>query len=224
MDIGQLLRAAREGALLSQVELARRAGTSRAAVQAYERGRVSPTVRTVDRLLAAMGLQLRPALEPLLAHVDERVDLLEQPLPPDEPDRWDLLAPSLEEHGAAWAVDGGSALRAHGLNADDHLLPWFALVLDESGRRWLSRVFARGEGSAVGWWTADLDDARACLGDLAYTMKGPCRIRLVEQLPVVTRVEHPVTRRVLPVVSVDEVERTFPAYAETLARWRQRRG
>lgn len=77
MDIGTLLRNARESALLSQVDLAQRAGTSRAAVQAYEHGRVSPTVRAVDRLLAAMGLQLRPVLEPLLADVDERVDALE---------------------------------------------------------------------------------------------------------------------------------------------------
>lgn len=224
VDIGQVLRSAREAALLSQRELAARAGTSRAAVQAYERGRVSPTVRTVDRLLAAMDLQQRISLEPLLADLDARVDQLLQPVEPDEYDRWSALARSFAEHGAHWAVDGPSALRMHGLNADDARSTWVVLVLEES-RRWLARVFARGPGGrVVGWWDADLDDARWCLEGEATTMVGMLRVRVVEDLPPLLQVQPDGVPAVLPVVTVDAVEQAFPALAETLARWRQRRG
>ncbi len=53
-----LLSAARAGAGLSVSELARRAGTSRPTVSAYEHGRVSPTLDTLERLLAATGNHL----------------------------------------------------------------------------------------------------------------------------------------------------------------------
>ena len=53
MDSVTMLRTTRERAGLSQRQLARRAGTSQAAVSCYERGTVSPSVRTLARLLAA---------------------------------------------------------------------------------------------------------------------------------------------------------------------------
>jgi len=49
------IRAARERTGMTQVELARRAATSQAAVSAYESGRKRPTVETFARLLAAAG-------------------------------------------------------------------------------------------------------------------------------------------------------------------------
>lgn len=54
----ELLRAAREVAGLSQEELARRAGTSRPTLSAYERGRKAPTADTLERLLVAAGFRL----------------------------------------------------------------------------------------------------------------------------------------------------------------------
>lgn len=59
-----VLERARRGAGLSQQELAERARTSRTAVSAYEHGRKSPSLGTVERLLAASGyeLDLRPRL------------------------------------------------------------------------------------------------------------------------------------------------------------------
>lgn len=53
-----VLRAARERAGLTQGELARRAGTSRPTVSAYESGRKSPSLATFQRLLAALGAHL----------------------------------------------------------------------------------------------------------------------------------------------------------------------
>jgi len=43
---------------LSQLELARRAGTSRPTLSAYEHGRKAPTADTLERLLAAAGEEL----------------------------------------------------------------------------------------------------------------------------------------------------------------------
>lgn len=55
---GELLKRARRSAGLSQQELARRAGTSRPTLSAYEHGRKSPTVATFARLLAEAGWEL----------------------------------------------------------------------------------------------------------------------------------------------------------------------
>ena len=57
-----LIRMARRNAGLTQVELARRARTSQAAVSAYESGRRSPSVDTLCRILAAAGYEVRMRL------------------------------------------------------------------------------------------------------------------------------------------------------------------
>jgi len=53
-----LLSEAREAAGLSKTDLAERAGTSRPTLSAYEHGRVSPTLETVERILDATGRRL----------------------------------------------------------------------------------------------------------------------------------------------------------------------
>ena len=58
MEPGGLLERARASAGLTQDELARRAGTSRTTLSAYENGRKSPTVATFARLLAEAGYEL----------------------------------------------------------------------------------------------------------------------------------------------------------------------
>lgn len=55
-----VLTEAREAAGLSKAALAALAGTSRTALSAYEHGRVSPTLDTAERILAATGHQLAP--------------------------------------------------------------------------------------------------------------------------------------------------------------------
>ncbi len=68
-----LVAEARRASGLSQAEVARRAGTSRPNVSAYERGRRSPTLETLERLLAANDQQL--VTVPILhfaQHVDRR--------------------------------------------------------------------------------------------------------------------------------------------------------
>jgi transcriptional regulator with XRE-family HTH domain len=58
MEPGGLLEGARASAGLTQDELARRAGTSRTTLSAYENGRKSPTVATFARLLSEAGYEL----------------------------------------------------------------------------------------------------------------------------------------------------------------------
>jgi transcriptional regulator with XRE-family HTH domain len=58
MKASELLERARSAAGLSQEELARRAGTSRPTLSAYEHGRKSPTMATAARLLAHAGYEL----------------------------------------------------------------------------------------------------------------------------------------------------------------------
>ena len=64
MTMGTMLRALRENTGMSQRELAKRAGTSQPAVARYEAGDVSPSVRTLERLVHATGNRLRVTVEP----------------------------------------------------------------------------------------------------------------------------------------------------------------
>lgn len=58
MDVAAEIRRAREQAGLTQAELAARAGTSQAALSAYENGRKQPSVVTLGRVLEAAGARL----------------------------------------------------------------------------------------------------------------------------------------------------------------------
>jgi transcriptional regulator with XRE-family HTH domain len=64
-DVGELLRNARERHRLGQRELARLAGTSQAQISRIERGETSPSVQTLERVLAVMGEQLSLHSKPL---------------------------------------------------------------------------------------------------------------------------------------------------------------
>lgn len=63
-----LIRMARRQGGLTQTELAERAGTSQAAVSAYESGRRSPSVDTLCRILTAAGFEVRMRLAPPDTH------------------------------------------------------------------------------------------------------------------------------------------------------------
>jgi transcriptional regulator with XRE-family HTH domain len=66
MDAARIIRIAREQSGLSKRELARRAGTSPAAIVKYESGITSPTVDTLNRIIEVAGwsigcdLRLKP--------------------------------------------------------------------------------------------------------------------------------------------------------------------
>lgn len=62
MEAGRVIRRARWRAGLSQANLASRLGTSQPAVARWEAGKVSPSLATLDRVVAACGLRARLVL------------------------------------------------------------------------------------------------------------------------------------------------------------------
>ena len=58
MDVPDLIVAARRSAGLTLRELAGRAGTSHSTLSAYETGRVTPSIDTLERVLDAAGLAI----------------------------------------------------------------------------------------------------------------------------------------------------------------------
>lgn len=84
---GNLIKLARSERGLSQRDLARAAGTSQAAIAAYERGRRSPTLDTLARIVKAAGMDLRIRFEPIDDH-DEWMGRFEADLPPNVVEAW----------------------------------------------------------------------------------------------------------------------------------------
>jgi transcriptional regulator with XRE-family HTH domain len=67
-SIGTLLRDARQRSGISQRSLARRAGTSQAAISRIERGLEQPTFERLSQILAGLGWRPVIELEPIAAH------------------------------------------------------------------------------------------------------------------------------------------------------------
>jgi ribosome-binding protein aMBF1 (putative translation factor) len=63
-DVGERIHDAREAAGLSQRELARRIGTSQAAIDRLESGGVGATLTTLQRVATALGLEVNVELRP----------------------------------------------------------------------------------------------------------------------------------------------------------------
>lgn len=76
MDTARLIRISRERAGLSKRELARRAGTSPAAIVKYESGATSPTVETLDRILRAAGWEIECDLREVAVDDFDRAALI----------------------------------------------------------------------------------------------------------------------------------------------------
>ena len=222
MDVASLLRKACDHARLSQTALAARAGTSPAAVSQIMRGKVSPSVRTLDRLLAAAGLQIRAELEPLLADLDVRVDAALTAPGPLDAAALSRVGAALDEDQLSWGLDAETALRAHGFGFSSEV-PQVALALDDAARAWFFRARVRGTGGdPVSWFDSDLAGAQEYLGRMALGPFGMIGIRLQERSPETVRIEV-APGLVVPVLTVDEVERGRPDLAEVLARLRERR-
>jgi transcriptional regulator with XRE-family HTH domain len=68
---GNLVRDARLRSRLSQRQLARRAGTSQAAISRIERGLEEPTLERLEQILAGLGWKLELSLEPIEVHDEE---------------------------------------------------------------------------------------------------------------------------------------------------------
>lgn len=76
MDSARLIRIARERSGLSKRELARRAGTSPAAIVKYEAGITSPTVDTLNRIVEVAGWAIEFQLSPVTPDLVERGQMM----------------------------------------------------------------------------------------------------------------------------------------------------
>jgi transcriptional regulator with XRE-family HTH domain len=65
MNLATAVKTARKRHGISQKSLAIRAGTDQAAISRIERGEISPTLETAERLFAAMGERLVVGSEPV---------------------------------------------------------------------------------------------------------------------------------------------------------------
>ncbi|MET8361425.1 helix-turn-helix transcriptional regulator [Micromonospora sp. NPDC005171] len=72
--LGAAVRHQRHLRDLSQRQLAALAEVDQAAVARFERGERAPTIPVLERLFAAMDVQLVIGVEPLDAHLDARID------------------------------------------------------------------------------------------------------------------------------------------------------
>jgi transcriptional regulator with XRE-family HTH domain len=69
--VGSAVRAARLRRGVSQAELARRAKTSQPSIARLEKGQVSPTVISLDRIARALDTELIIDFEPLSVETEE---------------------------------------------------------------------------------------------------------------------------------------------------------
>jgi transcriptional regulator with XRE-family HTH domain len=97
---GNLIRLARMEKGLSQRDLARRAGTSQAAIAAYESGHRSPSLETLARIIRGTGLDLRIRLEEQDDH-DQWLERYEADLPPAVVEAWRRRDRELQREGRA---------------------------------------------------------------------------------------------------------------------------
>lgn len=224
MDIGTLLRDRRDRAALTQTELARRAGVSQSTISAVERGTRRPSLTLIGRVLAALGLQIRLAAEPLEepeADLDAAIDAL-RAIPPAERlagPRFDgaallrlltPVAPVVE--GAAGAVLHGAPVPVRGLDVAVERSRLGALdeVIHRSyAERW-SDIWSR--------WGMEAPSPRAPGPMRWQTLDGEFRIRLVDERPETVTVlvgELPVAVR-----AIHDLESADPRVARALTRVR----
>ena len=68
LELGERIRGLREARGISQKELGRRIGSTQPAIARLEAGRVSPTLETLDRVAAALGVELVVGFEDVQRH------------------------------------------------------------------------------------------------------------------------------------------------------------
>lgn len=118
MDAATLIRTSRKDSGLSQGELAARAGTSQPAISRYEAGASSPSVETLDRLLAVMGARLELSVTLAPRALDVRTGRMSQL----RASRQQIRAAARRHHASNVMVFGSVARGEDGADSDIDLL------------------------------------------------------------------------------------------------------
>lgn len=142
----ELLRLARAYARVSQAQLASAAGMSQATVCEIETGRRRPSLVTLARLLAGVGLQARWTLEPLDAEVERVIEAGRR----NPVERWrrvramsDVIEGTLRAAGVPHVVTGLAAAVVQGAPVP---VDWWSIAVERRDTdallHWLGRVGA----------------------------------------------------------------------------------
>jgi len=146
--VPHIIRQARLGANLSQVDLAARAGTSQSALARYETGAALPTLPTLERLLAACGRRLEIQTPP--TRRPSRVNSMRSQLGPQADQlrrQRRRLLDAAEKHGVGHLRAFGSLARGEATTESDVDL----LVDLKPGRTLLDlAAFRREAGEILG--------------------------------------------------------------------------
>ena len=224
MDVREVLQRARAEAGLDQRRLALAAGTARTTVVAYETGAQSPTVRQLDRLLAACGLRARVVLEPLTTDVDQELDDALAGGPPSALETLPRFAESLSGAQVRWALDGRSAVAVQGLALAHDVLS-VALVDDEVSRTWLRAQWTKGWDrhgfSLAPTWYETPEQVRLYTRRPVFCLRGFVSLRFLDELPVGV-LPLVLDGQVVPVLPLHEVRRAHSPLAELLDRHERR--
>ena len=224
-ELGTLIQREREAAGLSPGELAARAGVPAATLNRVERGTLTPSLETVERVFAGLGLRLRLDTEPLADDLDAQLDaqlarLARVPLT-------QRLAKSGLTHlldtldGFPYVLDGALAANLHGVPLPADALEIAVAWADaEAFNRWLVKRFAYRWHERSGEFRALDLDPRAPGPHLWQTSFGPVRARMCDELP--STVDIAVGDRTYPVRPLAEVEPADEGAARLLRRFRER--
>lgn len=219
--LGATVRQQRHLRELSQRQLAALAGVSQAAVARIERGERAPTIPVLERMLAAMDVQLAVGVEPLDAHLDARMDdLAARP-----------LAERIDELGLDRLLDrlsdlpqvltGSTAALLQGAPVPVEALE-IAVRWQDSKMltRWLERNYGQRWnarwGEFGGVWLEPEEP-----GEHRWSTRyGEIRATMCDELPETIEVRH--GGRGYQVVPLVELELTEPRAGELLRRYRDR--
>ncbi|RAO33097.1 hypothetical protein PSN13_03791 [Micromonospora saelicesensis] len=219
--LGAAIREQRQSRELSQCELAELAGVSQATVARIEGGGRGPSIAMLERLLAAMDVQLVVGVEPLDAHLDARIDdLAARP-----------IAERIDELGLDELLDrltdfpqvitGSTAALLQGapvpVDALEIALRWqdskpFTRWLETNyGQRWNARW-----GEFGGVWLEPEEP-----GEHRWSTRyGEIRATMCDELPETIEVRH--GERSYQVVPLVELELSESRAAELLRHYRDR--
>ncbi|MFJ8580208.1 helix-turn-helix transcriptional regulator [Micromonospora sp. NPDC093277] len=220
-QIATAIRHERERQELTQQALADLVGLRQGTLAHIERGDRLPSLPMVERLLTALGRQLRVELEPLDSHLDAALDeLAEEPVLKliDELGLDRMLA-ALGDlpyvlTGSTAALLQGAPLPGDGVDV--------AVCWRDSARltAWLEQAYAqRWNARWAEWGSLRLEPEEP--GEHRWrTRYGELRARMCDELPEPVEVRH--GGRTYPVEPLVRVEVTDPRAADLLRRHRQR--
>jgi transcriptional regulator with XRE-family HTH domain len=207
-ELGRLLRAERTRLGLSQERFAQRAGLKRQQVARFESGRHGTTTALADAMFAALGLQLRLAVEPANSLLDGRID--------GARDRASSVAAAmLAQVSAAEQLTAHFAARGSALTVPETLV-------DGPLAACLHGVPIIPERIDLLGVARHRDEAEAWLDEVSPALEYPIAIAYVDDLPMSAAVE--VDDRLWRVRLLPAVVEAFAEVARIVRRMEERTG